>query len=53
MEKLILNLDIRFPCPSMSVETGMAKLHTDNTTNSLEPDFLKKNANKVYVFDGR
>ena len=42
MEMLVLNLDIRFPCPSFSVETSLAKRKTDKPTCSLKPDFLKE-----------
>ena len=42
MEMLILNMDIRFPCPAFSLETSLAKRHTDQTSNTLQPAFYKR-----------
>ena len=33
MEMMVLNLDIRFPCPGFSIETGLAKRNRDTTTH--------------------
>ena len=42
MEMMVLNLDIRFPCPGFSIETGLAKRNTDTTTHTLQPEFYKR-----------
>ena len=44
MEMMILNLDIRFPCPGFSLEIGMAKRNTDMMTKTLVPEFGKRMA---------
>ena len=42
METMLLNLDIRFPCPSLSIDLSLAKQNMDNTTNTLKPEFYKQ-----------
>ena len=42
MEMMILNLDIGFPCPSLSIQTTVAKENLDPTTNMLDPSFTKR-----------
>ena len=42
MEMTILNLDIRFPCPSLSIQTTVAKEIIDPATNTLDPAFTKR-----------
>ena len=41
MEMTILNLDKRFPCPSMSIDTHMAKRNVNETTRTLDALFYK------------
>ena len=44
MEMTVLNLDIRFPCPSLSIETKIAKRNMNVITKTLEPEFLKRSS---------
>ena len=39
---LLLNLDIRFPCPSFSIDKRIAYKHTDQNTQQLSKQFLSK-----------
>ena len=41
IERLILNMDIRFPCPSSSIELRQARQYTNYSTNTLEPTFFR------------
>ena len=42
IETMILNLDIRFPCPGFSIELGVAKRNTNVISKTLEHAFNKK-----------
>ena len=41
LEKLLLHMDIRFPCPSTSIDMRRAKRETNLETNTLDRHFLR------------
>ena len=41
IQRLILNIQIRFPCPSTSIGARKAKRNTDFTTNTVDQGFLR------------
>ena len=41
MSKTLLNLDIRFPCPSFSIDMSLARRNVIDTMQQLDESFLK------------
>ena len=42
LQKLILNMDVRFPCPSAGLDTKRAEPHIDFTNNTLNKQLLRE-----------
>ena len=42
IDAFLLNMEVRFPCPSLSIDTRVAKQHVDQTLYQINPSFLKE-----------
>ena len=51
LSELLLNMDIRFVCPSFSIDTRQARRNIDETTLQLSPSFLKSVQRQCPLFE--
>ena len=50
LEKLLLNMEVRFPCPSTSIDIRQARQNVDHLTNTLNRGFFQSIRNSCPLF---
>ena len=50
LEKLILNIDVRFPCPSTGIESRLARQNIDVSTNTVNRQFFQSVRTRCPLF---
>ena len=51
VSNILLNFEIRFPCPSFSIDSRLARRHIDQTTQRLSIAFFKTVQHQCPIFE--